>query len=107
MQTLEKMTLRIQKSFDAHGTIVRLSGRLVAERRGELAEQIASSRARITLDLEEVTLVDLDVVQFLARCEAAGMELLHCPAYIREWISRENDRVGEVAAAVEPAGTSP
>jgi len=90
------MTLKIQKSSVDHGTIVRLSGRLVAEYLGELAEQIASSAERIALDLEEITLVDLDVVHFLARCEAAGMELLHCPAYIREWISRENDRGGRV-----------
>jgi len=49
----------------------------------------------IVLDLEEVTLVDLDIVQFLARCEATGMELLHCAPYIREWICRENDRAGK------------
>lgn len=90
--TREMMTLRIEKTSDVHGSVVRLSGRLAAEHRAELVEQIASSTARIALDLEEVTLVDLDVVQFLARCEGAGMELLHCPAYIREWISRENDR---------------
>ena len=90
------MTLRIEKTSDGHGTVVRLSGRLAAEHRAELVEQIASSTARIALDLEEVTLVDIDVVQFLARCEAAGTELLHCPPYIREWISRENARGGMV-----------
>jgi len=51
----------------------------------------------VVIDLEEVMLVDLDMVQFLARCEARGMELLHCPPYIREWISRENDRPAMVA----------
>jgi len=50
----------------------------------------------IILDLEEVTLVDLASVQFLARCEAAGAELLHCCPYIREWISRERAREGKV-----------
>jgi hypothetical protein len=50
----------------------------------------------ILFDLEEVTLIDLDIVQFLARCEAEGMQLLHCPPYIREWISRENARVSKV-----------
>jgi len=50
----------------------------------------------IVLDLEEVTLVDLDIVQFLARCEARGMELLNCSPYIREWICRENERAGKV-----------
>ena len=46
----------------------------------------------VALDLEEVTLVDLDIVQLLARCEAKGVELLNCPPYIREWTSRENSR---------------
>jgi len=41
------------------------------------------------LDLDQVTLVDVEVVRFLGRCEKAGTELLHCPPYIREWISRE------------------
>jgi hypothetical protein len=50
----------------------------------------------VAIDLEEVTLVDLDVVQFLARCEASGIELLNCSPYIREWISRENDRAGKL-----------
>ena len=50
----------------------------------------------VVIDMEEVTLVDLDVVQFLARCEARGVELLHCSPYIREWISRENERARNV-----------
>ncbi len=77
------MTLRIQKSCDDHNTTVRLCGRLVASQCQALSEQIES-------------LVDLDVVQFLARCEARGIELLNCSPYIREWISRENDRAGKL-----------
>jgi len=96
------MTLRIQKGSDDHNTTVRLSGRLVASHRRALSEQIESSTETIVLDLEEVTLVDLDIVQFLARCEAAGsVELLHCPPYIREWISRENDRAGKALGGAE------
>ena len=34
--------------------------------------------SRILLDLEEVTLVALDIVQFLASCEAGGLEVPHC-----------------------------
>ena len=90
------MTLRIQKSSEAHTTTVRLCGRLVGSHRRALSEQIESSTGMIALDLEEVTLVDIDIVQFLARCEAGGMELLHCAPYIREWISRENDRAIKV-----------
>ena len=48
-----------------------------------------SNGPRTVLDLDEVTLVDVEVVRFLGMCEKEGTELLHCPPYIREWISRE------------------
>jgi|SRR5262245_1888999 len=83
------MTLRMQKSFEGHSTTIRLSGRLAASHRPSLTEQIEDSTGMMVLDLEEVTLVDLDMVQFLARCEERGMQLRHCSPYIREWISRE------------------
>ena len=86
------MTIRIEKTCEGHKTTIRLSGKLTASHCQALSEQIETSTPRVVLDLEEVTLVDLDIVQFLASCEAGGMELLHCPPYIREWIARENDR---------------
>jgi len=48
----------------------------------------------VVLDLEEVTLVDVEVVRFLGVCEAEGGKILHCAPYIREWILREQDRDG-------------
>jgi hypothetical protein len=57
-----------------------------------LLEEIERNNNTIALDLEEVTPVALDIVQVLARCEAKGIELLNCPPYIREWISRESTR---------------
>jgi hypothetical protein len=59
-----EMTLRIQKRSDGDDTIVHLSGRLVAADRDALYEQIVSSIGRIALDLEEVTLVDIEIVRF-------------------------------------------
>jgi hypothetical protein len=44
------------------------------------------------LDLEHVTLVDVEGVGFLSECEARGIELVHCSPYIREWIARERQR---------------
>jgi hypothetical protein len=41
------------------------------------------------MDLDEVTLVDVEVVRFLGACEAEGAEVLGCSPYIREWIRRE------------------
>ena len=46
---------------------------------------------RIVFDLEEVTLVDLDVVRFLGASEAEGVELVNCSPYIRDWIFRERN----------------
>ncbi|HXU39006.1 MAG TPA: hypothetical protein VN937_21810 [Blastocatellia bacterium] len=86
------MTIRIQQTTEGQCTILRLSGELVSSQREALLEEIESNNNTIALDLEEVTLVDLDIVQLLARCEAKGVELLNCPPYIREWISRETSR---------------
>jgi hypothetical protein len=70
-----------------------------AENIGELEALIGAeaSGRRITLDLKDLTLVDEDVVGFLRRCEADSIELKNCPAYIREWITREqrNDLRGD------------
>jgi hypothetical protein len=48
----------------------------------------------MVLDLDEVTLVDVEVVRFLGACEAEGIALLHCSPNIREWIAREQHRAG-------------
>jgi hypothetical protein len=45
--------------------------------------------ARKTLDLSEVTLVDLEAVRFLISVEDESTELCQCPPYVREWIIRE------------------
>jgi hypothetical protein len=71
-----------------------VSGRMDAENLAEL-EALFNSEAsgrRITLDLMELTLVDQDAVSFLMRCEADNIQLKNCPAYIREWITRERSQ---------------
>ncbi len=83
------MTLKIERDSDVDRTTVRLIGRIQADHLDELRAQMAGDGPRIVLDLEEVTLVDLQVVRFLGTCEKEGAELLHCRPYIREWISRE------------------
>ncbi len=71
--------------------VIKLSGRMNAENIGEL-ETLVSEGAkgrRIVLDLRDLTLVDQDAVSFLKRCEEDNITLKNCPAYIREWITRE------------------
>jgi hypothetical protein len=83
--------LKIQRSVhDGHVRIM-LSGRIEREHLGELQRLIDEDAAHqlVTLDLEDVRLVDREAVGFLARCEGAGIRLEHCSTYVREWISRE------------------
>ena len=86
------MTLKIEKICDPGCTSLRLIGRIRAEDLEELKLQMEGNGAEVALDLDGVTLVDVEVVRFLGACEAEGIELLHCSRYIREWILREQDR---------------
>ncbi len=84
-----KMTLHINKRSEGRETVLRLSGRIESQYLQEFRSEIEGSPNRVVLDLEEVKLVDLEVVRFLGVCEEDGIELRHCPHYIREWIVRE------------------
>ena len=86
------MTLKIVRTFDGERTILGLSGRIQSSNVEEIREQMKGHAQTIVLDLEEVTLVDIDGVRFLGACESQGIELRHCAPYIREWILRENAR---------------
>jgi hypothetical protein len=87
-----QMTLKIEKVSDGRKTVIRLSGRLQSEHLDEFKTQIEGDHAPIALDLDGVTLVDVEVVQFLSDCENRGIELRHCSPYIREWMLREQVR---------------
>jgi hypothetical protein len=44
---------------------------------------------QIVLDLKNLTLAGQEAIEFLERCEADGVTLKNCPAYVREWITRQ------------------
>ena len=86
--------LKIQRS--ANGKVVfALCGRIQDGDLAELRRLLAGEGTgqHIVLDLKNVTIVDRDAVKFLSGCEAKGIQLANCPAYIREWIGIE--RPGE------------
>ncbi len=83
------MDLRIDKKCESENLVIRLSGRIRSEGLRALKEEVSSAGPRLVIDMREVTLVDIEVVKFLGQCESNGVSLSHCPAYIREWISRE------------------
>ena len=86
-----QLRFKIQRSVEGKLSVFLLSSRIQAAHMAEL-QQLLESEAdeqKIVLDLHEVKLVDRKAVRFLAPCEAEGITLVHCPAYIREWIERE------------------
>jgi predicted metal-binding protein len=85
------MTFRIERSARQRFTVLALSGRMEAEQVAELKELFDRDYRNIILDLRDVRLADRDAVRFLRGCEADGMKLENCPAYIREWVDREKD----------------
>ena len=85
------MTLKIEKDADAGSTIIRFIGRIESEHVEELRAQIIASGSTVAFDLDEVSLVDVEVVRFLGACEAQGVRVLRCSPYIRQWISRERN----------------
>ena len=85
------MTLKIERYSDGYSTTIRLIGRMRVEHLPELERQIRESKSKIVLDLEELNLVDVEAVRFLGSCEAAGVTLLNCSPYIRDWIGKERD----------------
>jgi anti-anti-sigma regulatory factor len=86
------MTLKIEKYSDGHSTMIRLIGRMRAEHLEELQAQLKDCGSSVALDLEEISLVDVDVVRFLGACQAQGITVIHCSPYIVDWIAKEQGR---------------
>jgi hypothetical protein len=87
---LLSVTLKIETIRGDEGTRIKLIGRLRAEALPDLEAEIKATSV-IALEMNEVTLVDLDVVRFLSACESEGIKLRGCPPYIREWIAQEKE----------------
>jgi hypothetical protein len=82
------MTCRIDRTATEQGLVLRISGRIAAEDL-EVVRTALGERSVVAIELTEIELVDRDAVKLLALHEANGIELRHCPAYIREWVMRE------------------
>jgi anti-anti-sigma regulatory factor len=87
-----KMILRIKRIVDGRHIVLRLIGHLCSEHLAELRSLIEDGGPAVALDLEELTLVDVDAVNFLRKCQAEGVELRNRSLYIGEWMDREQDR---------------
>jgi len=83
--------LRIEKRSKGRSTNLKLSGRMQADGLSELLAEIEKCNP-VSLDLEEVTILDRESVRFLIRCESEGIRLVNCSLYIREWITKEEGK---------------
>jgi hypothetical protein len=83
------MTLKIESIFGEGRTRILLSGQLRSDHLDPLKSEIERCNSPLALDLEEVDLVDVDAIRFLNECESAGIAIVRCSPYIKEWMLRE------------------
>lgn len=83
------MTLRIERVPGAREARIRLSGQLRYDHLDELKSEIERCRSALALDLGEVDLIDIEGIRFLNECESAGVAVVGCSPYIKEWMLRE------------------
>jgi anti-anti-sigma regulatory factor len=87
------MTFRIETTARGRSTVFVLSGRIETQAVAELRRlfELQPDSRDVVLDLKDVSVVDRDALHFFAGCEADGVKLQNCAAYISEWMEREKD----------------
>ena len=81
--------LKIQRSENGV-TVLKLIGRIGGDDVTQLQEIVSREpEPGLALDLRDLRLIDADGIRFLIRCEARGIRVENCPAYMREWMSEE------------------
>ena len=84
------MSCRIDRLVNGEDLVIlRISGRISGLDVDVVRTSLEQDGSVVAIDLKEVLLVDREAVKLLALCESNGAELRNCPAYIREWITRE------------------
>lgn len=81
--------LRIERNSDGCVTTLRLSGRIQRYSVASIRAAMKDGCRHKTLDLTDVTLVDMATVRFLMSCENEGVDVVQCPTWVREWMIRE------------------
>ena len=86
------MTLRIERMCDRVGIRICLAGELRSAHLDEVRAEIGRVACPVTLDLDEVDIVDIDGIRWLNACRAQGVKVVNCSPYIREWMGLEESR---------------
>jgi hypothetical protein len=72
------MTLKIRPVAGKREIRICLSGQLRSEHLDQLKSEVERGGPTVTLDLEELDLVDIEGIRFLNACESAGVSILNC-----------------------------
>ena len=84
------MTCRIDRVVIRPGLLIlHISGQITGKDVDLLRSLLEQERSVVAIDLKDVLLVDREAIKLLAMCQSNGVELRNCPAYIREWVTRE------------------
>jgi hypothetical protein len=85
------VTCKIHREAVEGRVVLHVSGRLTGDNVSTLKTLLEQESSTLTLDLEDVRLVDGDAVRLLAIYESNGVRIDNCPLYVREWIRRERE----------------
>lgn len=94
--------LKMQQSEQERHVRIYLSGRVSHGQLAYLDELIgiaSDSRLKVLLDMEQVTVLDLPAVRYLAEGEGTKFKFTCCPPAIQEWIQREQE-IAALAASI-------
>jgi hypothetical protein len=84
------MTCKIDRIVNRTSLVILcISGRITGRDVDMIRAALEQENSPLAIDLKQVVLADREAVKFLAACELNGTELRNCPAYIREWVTRE------------------
>jgi hypothetical protein len=84
------MSCRIERHVVGEDRVILcVCGRITAQDVDLLRGLLEQETSAVAIDLKNVLLADREAIELLAMRESNGTELRNCPAYIREWITRE------------------
>jgi hypothetical protein len=83
------MTLKIRRISEEHGTRIYLSGEIRCPHLVDVRAELEQAVQPVTLDLDEVNVVDIEGVCLLNEYQAQGIQVVNCSPYIREWMLQE------------------
>ena len=88
------MPCRIERFDSREGpAVLVVSGRLQGQHVPTLRDLLQREIGVVAIDLTDVLLVDREAVTLLSLSERKGIELRNCPAYVREWVTREKAHI--------------